>query len=103
MEIDAPTYNKDDLTIFASYRTEVLAALFAESLAQERGWNAERIVRTINLYYLSGGRSGELRNPKNLWLEGGVARNYYSNKIPMPDQLQSFTWTPIQKKILEHQ
>jgi hypothetical protein len=95
--------NKTDFTVWASYLTESLGAAFIAALAKERGWKPDEACRVLNLVMLAGGESGKPRNT-NVWnIEIKDLRAYLKNDIPMPGELEHFTPTPLQIKIIKGQ
>lgn len=101
MQIDEKTYQEADLTIWASYETESAVALAAKAIARERGWPVDRVCRIMVFVFLAGGRSGKPRDEDVFWLETRVVQNFMKHGIPIPQEIQSYTWSPIMKKICE--
>lgn len=100
MDIDKDTYQNADLTVFSSYSTEAVVAIASIIIAKIHDWDSEKVCRCMNLVFLSGGASGQLRNPDNLKITVTDLRNYCMDKIITPEELRSYTPTPLQSKIL---
>lgn len=101
VEITTEGYNETKMTNWASHLTESLGAAFAISLAKDRGWTPEEVVRALNLVFLSGGKSGVPRHPGDLNISVLAIRGYLRKEIAMPSELKSFTQSPLQKRIIE--
>jgi hypothetical protein len=100
MKVNKEIHNEADLTTWAGYETEVLVAMLANQITRERGWDRSVVCRVLNLVLLSGGRSGKLRDPEDLNITVDKLRRVMTELAPLPDQLRSFTPSPIQIKIL---